>query len=700
MPPKGHVKGHAPPGKRSTFTVEAKFRVIKEHDSHPGLTKTALAKKLNISRSSLNLILKTRKKTENEMLMGGKGRKKIKKGMYDRLEQALVHWIHQARNLPVKCPLRGPDLKIKALQLAGPLGYENFTASDGWLSRFRKRHKVLFRSVAGEAADVDEETVEVWKTAILPRHLKGYKLRDIYNVDEFGLYVNMLPDKTMCIGTEQAVGNKGSKFRVSVLLGSNADGTDKLKPLVIGKSKKPRCFVGTRTLPCTYTHQESAWMTSEIFKDFLAKFDTRMRIERRKVVMFVDNAPTHPADIELQNVKLVFFPKNTTSKLQPMDQGVIKNVKHHYRVRLVTRLLNFIGRDNVQKKDMYINLLQGLHYLVWAWNQVKNETVLRCFQKAAFREVGEEEVLPEAPQLEEAGAARRGPGRRGRGRPPAAPRGRGLPPAAGARGRGRGRPRGRPRGGGAGRGPGRGARRGRGRGRSRIESDSEEEEAVDDPTISDISENEMTDEEEESEAEESGEESGGEDGEAEASGGEDGEAEASGGEDGEAEASGGEDEQADSGADEEEEGHDDNQEDDEEEPFVPEENPLSAEVSERWPDVCRLFGIEDDLPFDRYVRSDDDLPVYQELSLDDLSHLYQEQGEEEAGEEQADDFVDDELPPVTLAQGLESLEVVRRLVTQSQVNEDVLALLSRLEQVILLTPKTKQSDIRDYFMPL
>ncbi len=131
MPPKARVKGHGPPKKQSTFTVKAKFHVIKEHDAHPGLTKTALAKKLNISRSSLHLILKTRKKTENEMLMGGKARKKIKKGMYDRLEQALVQWIHQARNLPVKCPLRGPDLKIKALQLAGPLGYENFTASDG-----------------------------------------------------------------------------------------------------------------------------------------------------------------------------------------------------------------------------------------------------------------------------------------------------------------------------------------------------------------------------------------------------------------------------------------------------------------------------------------------------------------------------------------------------------------------------------------
>ncbi|KAK3908322.1 LOW QUALITY PROTEIN: Tigger transposable element-derived protein 4, partial [Frankliniella fusca] len=245
-------------------------------------------------------------------------------------------------------------------------------------------------------------TVQTWKTAVLPHHLQGYQLRDIYNVDEFGLYFNLLPDKTMCNGNKQAVGNKGAKFRISVLLGSNADGTDKLKPLAIGKSKKPRCFANVRTLPCTYKHQESAWMSTEIFKDFLIKFDNQMRMQRRKVVLFVDNAPTQPPDFKLQHW---CFSQNATSKLQPMDQGVIRNVKYHYRVRLVTRLLNFIGRANVQKKDMYVNLLQALHFLVaspspenstslhkmcmkpvvttafffplrWAWDQVKAETVL------------------------------------------------------------------------------------------------------------------------------------------------------------------------------------------------------------------------------------------------------------------------------------------------------------------------------------
>ena len=42
--------------------------------------------------------------------------------------------------------------------------------------------------------------------------------------------------------------------------------------------------------------------------------------------MFVDNCAAHPPVDKLCAVKLAFLPPNTTSKLQPMDQGIIYNV--------------------------------------------------------------------------------------------------------------------------------------------------------------------------------------------------------------------------------------------------------------------------------------------------------------------------------------------------------------------------------------
>ena len=46
----------------------------------------------------------------------------------------------------------------------------------------------------------------------------------------------------------------------------------------------------------------------------------------------LDNAPGHPQHIDdlLQDVKVLYLPKNTTAILQPMDQGCIATFKVHY----------------------------------------------------------------------------------------------------------------------------------------------------------------------------------------------------------------------------------------------------------------------------------------------------------------------------------------------------------------------------------
>jgi hypothetical protein len=48
-----------------------------------------------------------------------------------------------------------------------------------------------------------------------------------------------------------------------------------------------------------------------------------------KVLLIINNAPGHPTSIaiENENVKVVFLSPNTTSILQPLDQGIIQCVK-------------------------------------------------------------------------------------------------------------------------------------------------------------------------------------------------------------------------------------------------------------------------------------------------------------------------------------------------------------------------------------
>lgn len=62
---------------------------------------------------------------------------------------------------------------------------------------------------------------------------------------------------------------------------------------------------------------------------------------KRKIILFIDNCPAHLKDIQqkLKSIKLAFYPPNMTSKLQLLEQGIIQNVKCHYRRRILGKCI-------------------------------------------------------------------------------------------------------------------------------------------------------------------------------------------------------------------------------------------------------------------------------------------------------------------------------------------------------------------------
>jgi hypothetical protein len=59
-------------------------------------------------------------------------------------------------------------------------------------------------------------------------------------------------------------------------------------------------------------------------------FNAKMKKENKNVIFFVNNIICHPK-VTLSNAKIVWFPANATSVLQPKDMGVIYTFKLHYR---------------------------------------------------------------------------------------------------------------------------------------------------------------------------------------------------------------------------------------------------------------------------------------------------------------------------------------------------------------------------------
>ena len=78
-------------------------------------------------------------------------------------------------------------------------------------------------------------------------------------------------------------------------------------------------------------------MTSDVMQAVLTRFNRKLLLEQRKVVLILDNATCHPKSIidSFLQIKIIFLPKNSISRLQPLDAGIIQNFKVKYRRRLV-----------------------------------------------------------------------------------------------------------------------------------------------------------------------------------------------------------------------------------------------------------------------------------------------------------------------------------------------------------------------------
>ena len=175
-------------------------------------------------------------------------------------------------------------------------------------------------------------------------------------------------------------------------------GTDKRQLLVIRKSKQPRCFCG-KSLPMTYTNNSNVWMTSEIF---FHQIDTEMWRKKCKIILFVDNCSAHPSTAadKCNNIKFVFLPPNSTSVIQPCDQGIIKNFKTHCRSMVINSIIDDIDNQVMTATDLArkLTLLNAVHMATRAWTNVKPTTIVNCFRKGRFHLSTPDPATPAEPK--------------------------------------------------------------------------------------------------------------------------------------------------------------------------------------------------------------------------------------------------------------------------------------------------------------
>ena len=126
------------------------------------------------------------------------------------------------------------------------------------------------------------------------------------------------------------------------------------------RSAKRRCFKKLikpkRPNDVHYYSSQKSWMTGDITNSVLTKIKRKMAA-KRNILLFMDNAPCHPENfvVSYSNMKVVFLPKNTTSRLYPA--GAIRNFKVKYQKRLFKVVVSWIDGNSkaseiIQKADV------------------------------------------------------------------------------------------------------------------------------------------------------------------------------------------------------------------------------------------------------------------------------------------------------------------------------------------------------------
>jgi len=361
--------------KRRSLTKKQQGKL--KQDIELGISKANIIEKYMISERTYFRIKKSDEIGIDATSDNGLTTRKIYQTKYIDINISTVSWINECEKYGV--PVNIGMIKSAALNFAKKRKQIQFKASNGWFGRLCDRFGLRSRVIQGEELSADIDAAKLFQ-ANYHDITKDYEVRNIFNVDETGLFFKMLPDKTFSSSTFKSTGLKNAKERLTILFGVSMTG-EQLEPLIIGKSANPRNLSKEKikSLKLQYTSNSKAWITKEIFSLYLKDLNTKFQDENRNILLFLDNFSGHKVN-DLSNIKLHFLPPNTTSLIQPLDQGVINTFKINYRkIYLNTVISN--GPENIKAAIKDYKIVNAIENISTAWNKIEKDTIIHCFAR-------------------------------------------------------------------------------------------------------------------------------------------------------------------------------------------------------------------------------------------------------------------------------------------------------------------------------
>ncbi|GMF11159.1 unnamed protein product [Phytophthora lilii] len=324
------------------------------------------------------------------------GIKKRRVVQHPQLDSALANWVIQMAGRGQT--VQGDLTKEKAKEFAKMLGIpesEQPEFSNGWLHSFQLRHNFSFRkfnadhhhhatgvedaaavAVPRRSAAAANPKVLYWTNMEdLMSETDKYEPRNVFAVEETPVLYTMPP-----VQNALEEGRMRCKKRFVVSLAANADGSEKLQPLFVSHHEHPKCFrkKTAEQHGLHYFWNNKAWMTGVIFSRWLQRLDFSMANQKRRILLFINDMPSHVvAHLDLTNVVVFVLSPAVMQMLNPITSRVVTTFKKRFRRY---HLRHAIDKSEATKNTMFdVDVLQAMKWAAAGWDEITTETIKRAW---------------------------------------------------------------------------------------------------------------------------------------------------------------------------------------------------------------------------------------------------------------------------------------------------------------------------------
>lgn len=243
-----------------------------------------------------------------------------------------------------------------------------------------KRLKVQDSATSGE---IQSAFVRSFKPLIKQN---GYKAKQIFHVAETVLFWKEMPAKRTPETKEYF---QEFRERTTLILGGNASGDFKLKPLMVHYLENPRALNGypKDKLPVIWKTNKSTQVTQLIFSDWFTgyfcptvkQYLSRNNLGNKALLILNDNS-CHPTTLDdlSNNVKVLYLPQGIHDLILPVDLHVLRIFKAYYLQRALSQATSMIEANKADSLiDFWDNydIKEAISNIAGAWEDVPSSNL-------------------------------------------------------------------------------------------------------------------------------------------------------------------------------------------------------------------------------------------------------------------------------------------------------------------------------------